>query len=76
MKAFFRPTLLKITLAIVLFIISSLFWNQYFIFTIDTIDWGFRFWHLYIGAAVFPAFKMSLGGLVRTHIEYSNLVLG
>ena len=42
MKAIVQPSLLKIILALVLLVISSLIWRMYIISTIsDTFPWGF-----------------------------------
>lgn len=42
MKAILKPTLLKILLAVALFILSSLLWRSYILSTIsDTFPWGF-----------------------------------
>lgn len=42
MKAILRPSLLKIVLAFVLLLISSLLWHSYVIATVsDTFPWGF-----------------------------------
>ena len=42
MKAILRPTLLKVLLALILFVASSYLWRMYVIATIsDTFPWGF-----------------------------------
>lgn len=42
MKTLLRPTLPKILLTILLFLLSSLFWRNYIISTVsDTFPWGF-----------------------------------
>ena len=42
MKAIVQPSLLKIILALVLLVVSSLIWRMYIISTIsDTFPWGF-----------------------------------
>ena len=44
MKTVIKPTLLKITLTLILFVITSLLWRNYVTSTIsDTFPWGFPF---------------------------------
>ena len=49
MRTILKPTLLKIVLALVLFVLSSYLWRMYVISTIsDTFPWGFPL-QFYIG---------------------------
>lgn len=49
MKAILKPTFLKLVLALVLFLLSSVLWRTYILSTIsDTFPWGFPL-QFYIG---------------------------